>query len=95
MFYSRAPAGKTGLEEEIDRVLAQMKTQAAEDTEYAAMVKQLNRLYKLKDLDRPQRVSPDTLAIIAGNLTVALLIVKYERLEIVTSKVQSFLLKLR
>jgi len=88
-------AVKTKLDEAIDLVLSEMQTISSDSDEYAKMIVQLERLYKLKEIDSPKRVSPDTLAIVAGNLAGILLILNFERAGVVTSKALSFVMKLR
>lgn len=95
MFTKKPPSDPTGLEKAIDQVLLDMHGLMSDSKEYAAMATQLQKLYNLKALDKPSRVSPDTLAIIAGNLAGILVIVVYERTHVVTSKALSFILKLR
>jgi hypothetical protein len=95
MFPSKSPRQKTGLEIAIDELLSEMKGYTADTEEYAKMVDQLDTLYKLKDIDKPERIKPDTLAIIGGNVLVAVVIVGFERTNIMTSKALSFLLKTR
>ncbi len=95
MFRPETPTKKTGLEKAIDSVLIDMNTFTSETEDYAASTDQLVKLYTLKDIDRPKRVSPDTLAIIAGNLFGILVIVGYERANVITSRASNFLLKLR
>lgn len=94
MFNSKSRE-ETGLEKAIDGLLSEMKGFTADTKEYAAMADQLVKLYELKDIDKPERVKPDTLAIIAGNLLVAVVIVTYESKNILTSKALSFLQKTR
>lgn len=85
---------KSALEKEIDRLFAELSEKNSESDEYAKVVDQLTKLYKLKEIDSPQRVSWDTLALIAGNLAGILLIIGYERTHIVTSKAIGFVLRL-
>jgi hypothetical protein len=61
--------------------------------EYASMVDQLTKLYALKESNSKRRVSPDTLAIVAGNIIGILMIVGHERANVVTSKALSFVMK--
>lgn len=82
---------KTGLEQAIDDILFEMKGKDADSDEFAAMVARLDTLYKLKEIDKPKRVSADTLATITGNLVGIALIVGYERSNVMTSKALSFL----
>jgi hypothetical protein len=86
---------ETRLEKAIDDILVQMSTISADNKEYSAMCDQLVKLYELKKIDLPQQVSPDTLVIVAGNLLGILLIVNYEKMEIMTSKALSLVLRLR
>lgn len=85
------PTEKSGLDQAIEKVLHEMKSFSSEDDEYAKMVDQLEKLYALKDTEKPDRVSRDTLAIIAANLIGIVLIVGYESKNIVTSKALNFL----
>jgi hypothetical protein len=86
---------ETGLEKAINDILVQMSTTSPDNKEYSAMCDQLVKLYELKKIDLPQQVSPDTLVIVAGNLLGILLIVNYEKMEILTSKALSLVLRLR
>lgn len=61
-------------------------------------ISELNREAEIleKILDENQRnfkVSSDTILIVAGNLLGILLILKYEQLDIITTKAMSFVLK--
>jgi hypothetical protein len=95
MFWNKPPAEKTKLEELIDELLNDMANTDSTTDEYAKMVKQLKKLYALKDLDRPKGPSADTLLIVAGNLAVTVLVVGHERANIITSKALNFLHKAR
>lgn len=89
------PAPKPTLNDVIDDLLAQMHGQGADTPEYARMVEQLDKIYKLKEVDSKSHVSRDTWAIIGANLVGIVMIVGHERAHVVTSKAMSFLLKLR
>lgn len=95
MFKSKDPHEKSGLEDAIDAVLADMKTHDTTSDEYAACVKQLAKLHKLKEDEKPSRVSPDTLVVAGANLLGIVLVVGHERAHIITSKARDFVLKLR
>lgn len=86
---------QTGLEKAVDKVLTEMQRFGSTEDEYAKMTIQLERLYKLKEIDTPKRVSPDTMALIAGNLAGILLILGYEHANVLTSKALNFVVKLR
>jgi hypothetical protein len=82
------------LEENIERVLQDMKGEEPESDKYAAMADQLTKLYAIKNENRSRRVSPDTWATVAANLFGIGIIVGHERTHIVTSKAIGFIRKL-
>lgn len=86
---------KTGLDKAIETILSEMEGYTCDEDEYDKMSDQLKKLYKLKALDKPERVSKDTLAIITGNVLVAVVIVAYEQKHIITTRAGTFLLKAR
>jgi hypothetical protein len=72
-----------------------MKTYDLDTKEYRAAIEHLEELMKMKAEERRNRVSADTIAIIAGNIMVAMIIVGYERGHVMTSKVMSFVIRPR
>ena len=97
MFYIRktTPQEPNNLEKAIARNLAEMDQYGCNSPEYAKMVEQLAKLYKLKEFDNHGRVSADTKAIILGNLVSIALILGYERANVLTSKALGFVMRLR
>lgn len=91
----RTPCGSSGLDKVIDSLLNEMNSVMSDTEAYSKMVDQLVKLCTLRDNLRPKGVSNDTLAVIAGNLFGILIIVGFERANVVTSKALSFVLKLR
>ena len=85
---------KSGLDLAIDNILSEMQGFTADADEYDKMTVQLERLYKLKEIDRPERVSRDTMAVVFGHIFGIAMIVGYERTNILTSKALTFMLKL-
>lgn len=63
--------------------------------EYAAVLDQIVKLNKLKESESPSRVSKDTLALIAANLTGLLVVVNSEHVGVITTKAMSMVLKPR
>lgn len=55
-------------DEPIAGVLTKMNMYTADDPEYPALLAALERLTALKDKKNIMRISPDTLAIVLGNL---------------------------
>lgn len=86
---------ETSLEQAIDKLHSQMDEFLGNEQEYAVMVDQLTKLYQLREHESRWKVSPDTLVLVAGNLAGILMIVAYERSNIVTSKAINFITKLK
>lgn len=82
------------LEENIERVLQDLKSEGPETERFAQIQAQLTALYAIKNENRSRRVSPDTLATIGANLLGIGIIVGHERTAIVTSKALGFVRKL-
>lgn len=84
----------TKLDEEIDAVLNQMQSMDATSEDYEKITKNLGKLYELKAMnDKHIKVSPDTLAVILGNLAGIVLILSYEQTHVITSKALGFVIK--
>jgi len=92
--FTRAPA-KTKLDKAIDVLLDRLAEDAYDSDAYAKMVDQLSKLYKLKEQDSRRRVSPDTLAMIAGNIVGIVLIIGHERANVITTKALGFVMRLK
>lgn len=82
------------LEEPINKVLVEMSTSDPDSEEYSALLGNLERLVRLKD-EKSSRVSPDTMAIVAGNLLGILIIVAYEQKHVMVSRAVGFIMKTR
>lgn len=94
MFTNKPDSNDQLLNETIDRVMLDMKTEDPNSEKFAVMTDQLVKLYALKNENRSRRISPDTLATIAANLLGIGIIVGHERTHIVTSKALTFIRKL-
>ena len=77
----------------IDRVLEDLKTKDLGSEEYMDRLSHLERLNRLRNEERPNRVSPDTMAMIGANLIGILIIVGYEHGHVLGSKSLGFLLR--
>lgn len=93
--FTRKPPPKTKLDVVIEALLDRMAEEFYDAVEYAKMVEQLSKLYKLKEINVPKRPSPDTLLLIAGNLIGIVLILGYEQKNVITSKAIGFVLRLK
>ena len=81
------------LEREIELVIKSMSNYPPNSAEYTAIAANLEMLYKSKANERTRRITPDTIAIIAGNLLGIALILGYEKTNIVTSKAMGFIIR--
>lgn len=68
------------------------KTEESQDA-YSLKKRELD--LKQQEADKPDRVSKDTLAIIAGNIAGIVMIIGYERVNVIASKALSFVMKSR
>lgn len=89
---NRKPTNLDGLIEQLETDLKHLDT---DSDAYSQTADQLVKLYKVKDTQSPPQISRDTLALIAGNLAGIVLILSYERANVVTSKAAGFIMKLR
>lgn len=67
-----------------------------DDEGYNDKLEQLDKLTRMKSRSKKgilKRISPDTLAIVVGNIIITVIIVGYERGNVVTTKVLSFRMK--
>ena len=94
MFGACAKSDEPELKKPIDRVLSEMDEHGPDSPEYKDLLSYLERLTALKRGNtRTWRVSPDTMAMVAGNLLGILFIVAAERDSVMTSKGLGFILK--
>jgi len=90
----RKPKPPTQLDEAIDALLKQIAEKTYDPKETPLMIDQVSKLDKLRT-NHIQRVSPDTMLIVGGNILGIILILQFERVNVVTSKALAFVMKLR
>lgn len=97
MFNRKKKEELSQLDHAIAGVLSDMEGYDSDSAEYSKQVDQLMKLHSLKEAEKADKktVSPDTLAIVAGNLAGIVIIVGFERANVMTSKAVNFLLRLR
>ena len=84
----------TALDEAISEILKDLDSLSSDAPEYSAASDQLVKLMKLKkELNPSWRPSPDALVGAAGSILGILLIIKFEKLDVITSKALSFVTK--
>lgn len=90
MFWEREP---TLLEREIDRAIRELKRHVVGSAEYDATLERITKLYRLKEEEKSNVVSKDTLAVVGANLLGILMIIKHEYVNVITSRAINLLLK--
>lgn len=95
MFTKKKQEAPSKLDEAIDRLHSEMENINGDSEEYAALVDQLAKLHKIKNENKPDRVSKDALVSMAGNLAGIALIINHERLHVITTKALGFVTKSR
>jgi hypothetical protein len=84
---------KYKFQDEVDRLLLQLKSLQPESEEYAKTVKQLEVLCTARSHRGSDNISMDTILMVGANLLGILLILNFERANIMTSKAINFVLK--
>lgn len=70
-----------------------LKTRLEEAEDLEDLAETMSLMEKLNDLRSKSRISPDTMAIIGGNLLGILLILEYERVHVISSKALGFVMR--
>lgn len=87
----------TTLEVAITRLISQMGDHDGETEEYTTMVDNLKTLMEARQIESEVEsrddINVETIATVAANLVGILMILHYERANIVTSKALSFVIK--
>lgn len=87
---------RTNLEKEIDAVICNLENLDEDSEEYNEVLSALERLagvHEKLNSRKANKLSPDTVAIVVGNLLGIILILKYEKLDIITTKALGFVIK--
>jgi hypothetical protein len=89
---SRKPSG---LEKARTDALNALETEIEGTPEYNKILANVKELSELIQAEKPksEKLSPNTIVVVAGNLVVAALVIAYERENVVSTKVQNFLNK--
>lgn len=95
MFNKPTVTEPTELDNAISRLYDFLESAHPGSEEYEKIADQLVKLTKLKDDNRPDKLSADAKATIISNLAGIALILNFERAGVVTSKALSFVTKLR
>lgn len=76
----------------IDAANSHLFTLEPKDPAYEETLEKIERLHKLRAHEKDGfKVSPDTLVLVLGNLVGILLIMNYEKLDVISTKAFSFI----
>lgn len=85
----------TALDERIAELLSELESLTGSDPDYKKTREELSALYALKAQDKPEKISPNTLLTVLGNLGIAGVVIAFEKHHVITSKFPQFLTKLK
>lgn len=83
----------TNLDPVIERLLLEIAENGPETEEYSTNLAYLERVHALQHKNTRSRLSPDTMALVLGNLLGIVIIVAYEQKHVITSKGLGFVIK--
>jgi len=89
------PQPKSKLEVAFDKAVDDLNYHDVTSDKYNVIMDRVVKLHKLMEDEKPSRVSRDTLALIAANLTGIILIIRHENVNVIASKAMSFVVKPR
>lgn len=92
---TRKIAPKTQTDAALTKALAELKILEVTDEKYGPALDMVVKLHKMKQEELPNRVTPDTMALVGANIAGILLIIGHEHAHVITSKALSFVLKPR
>lgn len=95
MFKKNTPTEPTDTEKALKTCYSTLENHAVDSDEYAKTMKQIIKLEDVqsKKIRKERLFSPDTLLLVGANLAGILLILNYEKADIVTSKALGFVSK--
>lgn len=90
----RAEEKPSVLDQVIENLISEMAGYEAHSPEYLAAATSLRVLLETRANEpRKERINPNTVAVVAGNLAGIILILAFEQRNIITSKALSFVMK--
>lgn len=76
------------------RLLDEMIQYGPDGPDYSTQLEYLEKVSALrKSRDKQKSIDPNTLILVGGNVVVALIIVSFERVHVLTSKATNFIMK--
>lgn len=83
------------LDAEIQSALLELEGKDKNSEDYGTILERISKLHKLKAEERPKQLSPDTVLVVAANILGIVMLTRYERENVISSKALNFILKPR
>lgn len=91
--FTISPTEKTGLEEARDQAFLELKNFTVDEDDYTKIMVHIKTLSELIDNEKSEKLSPNTVAMILGNIGIAVMFTIFEKQNVVTTKVIPFLMR--
>lgn len=88
-----APKVNTYADNEIARITAALQHLEVDSNEYEKLLDRLGKLQEIRQEEKPDTASTDTMLMAATNLIGILLIIKHEHLNVITSQAMNMIRK--
>ena len=95
MFTKKQAPEPEGLDKVIADAIEELHSMNADSPEYARVVEQLEKLNKIANSNKRDKLSPDAVAGIVANLGGILLILSHEQTHAIATKALGFVAKLK
>jgi hypothetical protein len=82
-------------DKQVRRLLRELETTDPGSDQYEKLVERLNKLQKMRAEDRPERLSPNTAALVSANIVGILMIIRHEQVNFIASKALGFVMRLK
>jgi hypothetical protein len=89
------PKRNTYVDNEISKITSQLQDLEPKSEEYDTLLNRLEKLHKMRQDEKPDQLSSDTLALVAANLFGILLIIRHEHVNVISSKAMGTLIRPR
>lgn len=87
------PESNPELDEAIRVATEQLNDYSPAEDDYHTVLARIERLYALKNQRFRWSVSPDTMALVVGNVLITGMVVGHERAGMITSRFSQFIMK--
>lgn len=85
---------KPNIKQEVDHIIGYMAGLEPDSKEYSTAASNLDVLVKAKSCENTtKKISPDTIAVVVGNLLGIVLVLNYEKMNVITSKAFGMIIK--